>query len=248
MKAYPIFLLALLPSVAAAQTENTQAAMRFENARTGVFEAQAQTSQALPQYSVRQSATTDGGSSVLVTTNLSGAANSEASATSVANKTRALLDAIANPAQDYPVINRREGDHPEWGHFHETTQQDVNTGHAILMVFSEGVKPMPEPEQQPVAATEGSTATSAETLTESLSLFPNPLHTSATVVIDYPSLKDQKLEFVLTSLDGRQAFQTGGLTSTQTFTLQRGDLTPGVYVYSLRSPQGAISTGRLMVE
>jgi hypothetical protein len=79
-----------------------------------------------------------------------------------------------------------------------------------------------------------------------ITIYPNPLQTNATIVVD-PKIKIKTAEFKIVDLMGR-IVKTIGSIQTNEFTFDREQLSNGVYFYQLIQDETVISNGKLVIE
>lgn len=79
----------------------------------------------------------------------------------------------------------------------------------------------------------------------SVSIFPNPVNTSALLEITGTEPAEQSA-FSLTDLVGKEVFHVETIESKITF--ERGNLSPGIYVYSVKSNARVFAPGKLIIQ
>lgn len=84
-----------------------------------------------------------------------------------------------------------------------------------------------------------------ENIEPSLNIYPSPMNDYATLVIKDEFLTTD-LKFALYDLSGKKVFYTR-IRNAQT-TLNRKNLMAGTYIYSLRSDNAVVSTGKLIIQ
>jgi hypothetical protein len=81
-----------------------------------------------------------------------------------------------------------------------------------------------------------------------VSLFPNPMTTSATVAIEFNQAANiNDFSFVVYDVVGKEVMRYNNLTSKK-FEITRGDLGAGMYLWQVESATGVLKSGKLNVE
>ena len=79
-----------------------------------------------------------------------------------------------------------------------------------------------------------------------VSIYPNPLHTSATITID-PALKIKNADLKIVDVMGR-VVKTISSIQTNEFLFEKDELSDGVYFYQLIQENDIIAKGKLVIE